>query len=321
MDASRRLTPGRLKRLADELLEEQLGAIERSSDPDVLVDELDYALRPPRHERRVASYGALVFPTEPVERWEIGTGIHATVSQVSQRADDEVRRYADGLSSWTVRTGSGIDALAVFDRSTSSERDLVVLAEATGAMVVQRHPNGEVRLVGSFGVARWDGIGWQVEPPASMWLEAAVCATRAESIGTLNELLRFAVHDLGANGIGAIFVIDPSDWESAAFERRLPPPPPLSVHTPIALGPLRHVLSQLDGAVLVDRAGIVRELGVRIVPSAQSESGVAPVGGTRHTTGRRYSADDPHSVVIVVSEAGPVTVFRAGEVVGRSVEP
>lgn len=321
MDASRRVTPGRLRRLADELLDEQLGAMERSSDPDVLVDELDYAMRPPRHERRVASYGSLVFPTEPVEVWEARTGLYAVLNQVTERADDEVRRYADGLSSWAVRTSNGIDGLVVFDRGISSERDLVVLAEATGAMVVQRHPNSEVRLVGSFGVARWDGIGWHVEPPASLWLEmAGISSTKAEAVSTVNALLRFAVHDLGAGGIGAIFVIEPSDWQSSAFERRLPDPPMLSVHRPQALGPLRHVLSQLDGAVLVDRAGVVRDLGVRISPTSESEANVAPMGGTRHTAARRYSADDPHAVVIVVSEAGPVTVFRAGEVVGRSIE-
>jgi len=93
------------------------------------------------------------------------------------------------------------------------------------------------------------------------------------------------------------------------------------VHRPQALGPLRHVLSQLDGAALIDLSGTVRELGVRITPTLESDATVAPVGGTRHTTGRRYSADDPGAVVVVVSEAGPVTVFRAGEVVGRSIEP
>lgn len=163
MDDSRRVTPGRLRRLAD---------------------ELDYAMRPPRHERRVASYGSLVFPTQPVDVGEARTGLKAIVNQVTERADDEVRRYADGLSSW-------------------------------------------------------DGMGWHVEPPTSMWLEkAALSSTKTEVIGTINALLRFAVHYLGASHIGAMFVIEPSDWKATAFERRLPTPPPLSVHRAQALGPL-----------------------------------------------------------------------------------
>ena len=39
----------------------------------------------------------------------------------------------------------------------------------------------------------------------------------------------------------------------------------------------------------------------------------------RHTSGRRYSFDDPYATVIVVSEDGPVTVLRRGELLGSSV--
>jgi DNA integrity scanning protein DisA with diadenylate cyclase activity len=38
----------------------------------------------------------------------------------------------------------------------------------------------------------------------------------------------------------------------------------------------------------------------------------------RHTSGRRYSFDDSRATVIVVSEDGPVTVWRNGELVGRT---
>ncbi len=38
----------------------------------------------------------------------------------------------------------------------------------------------------------------------------------------------------------------------------------------------------------------------------------------RHTSGRRYSFDDPAATVIVVSEDGPVTVLRGGELLGTS---
>lgn len=316
MDATRHITPGRLERLTDELLAERLGAVERSSLPAALVDELDYALRPPRHERRVPSYGSFVLPTEPVESWSRGTGLDVTVSPPITRADDEVRRYSDGLTSWTIRTSGGINALAMFDRPAGSERDMVVLAAATGAMVVQRHPNGVVRIVGSFGVARWDGIGWQVEPPVESWLDGA-SADGADTT-VLESLGRFAAHDLGAHGIGAMLVLGATDASAAAFERRLPTPPPFAITDPSMLGPLRHVLTQIDGAVLFDSAGRVIELGVRIVPTADAEDGVDAIGGTRHTTARRYSYDDPAATVIVVSEAGPVTVFRAGEIVGRS---
>ena len=318
MDTSRQVTPGRLRRLTEELVEEQLGVIERSSIPDVLVDEIDYALRPPRHERRVPSYGSFVLPERPIAEWKATTGLSVVTSSTANDMDDDVRRYADGLTSWTVRTANGVDSLVVFDRSTGSERDLVVLAAASGAMVVQRHPSGEVRLVGSFGVARWDGLGWHVEPPVTSWLRWATRGLEGYDGDALGHLLRFAVHDLGAQGVGALLVYRPGDTPHAHRERRLVAPPPLRIDHPADLAPLRHVLTQTDGAALFDESGLLIELGVLLVPTSEAEDEVAPIRGTRHTSGRRYSHDDPDAVVIAVSEDGPVTLFRGGDVVGQS---
>ena len=59
-------------------------------------------------------------------------------------------------------------------------------------------------------------------------------------------------------------------------------------------------------------------MGVRLVPSADAEANIDGFRGTRHTSSRRYSYDDPAATVIVVSEDGPVTVLRAGKVMGAS---
>ena len=61
-----------------------------------------------------------------------------------------------------------------------------------------------------------------------------------------------------------------------------------------------------------------RPANVRLVPSHAAEKRVEAFGGTRHRSGRRYSYDDPRATVIAVSEDGPVTVLRTGEVPGRS---
>ena len=62
----------------------------------------------------------------------------------------------------------------VFDRPAGSERDLVVLAELFDATIVQRHPAGRVRVVGSFGVLRWHDFRWHHEPPARSLMNAVV---------------------------------------------------------------------------------------------------------------------------------------------------
>jgi Probable sensor domain DACNK/DisA bacterial checkpoint controller nucleotide-binding len=311
-------TEPRLHRLADELSEAGL-ALDVGSGPDAIVlAEVDYALRPHVHERRVPSVGTIIEPTTDADRWQAGSGLSVTRRPVESMPLNRSRLFADGLASWLIRRVSGDDEWVVFDRPAGSERDLVVLAGATAATIVQRHPSGAVRIVGVHGVLRWDGLTWHHEPPISTWIDSVTACGAYGGEDVLELLLEFAVHDLGARGIGAIFVFRPDDTAPSMIEIRLPTPPPLDITRPFDLAPLRHALSQIDGAAVFDAAGILRELGVRLVPTPEAESSVEGFRGMRHTSGRRYSFDDPRATVIVISEDGPVTVLRNGELLGHS---
>jgi DisA bacterial checkpoint controller nucleotide-binding len=314
-------SPARLRRIVEELAESGF-QLDANGDDDwttAVLDELDYALRPTVHERRVPTFGAIIGPTTQPDTWDQASQLTITHRPIVQLPLPTARRFADGLSSWVIRAVVQplADELAVFDRPAGSERDLVVLAEALGATLVQRHPSGTVRLVGAFGVLRWDGLSWHHEPPISSWIDSLhVCGEHGDR-EVIENMLEFAVHDLGARGIGAMLVYRPDD-EPQSYELRLPPPPALRISAPSNLAPLRHVLSQIDGAAIFDVTGTLRELGVRLVPSPTAEADVEGFRGMRHTSGRRYSFDDQRATVIVVSEDGPVTVLRQGQVLGSS---
>lgn len=314
-------SPGQLRRLVEELAEVGLDLDGSQPWHDAALVELDYARRPKVHERRTPTYGAFVGPTVSAWAWEEATDLTIERRPIGDRPTDSARRFADGVSSWLIRHVDGRgDEWAVFDRPAGSERDLVVLAEALGAVVVQRHPAGLVRIVGDFGVYRWDTMTWHHEPRVSTWLDTV---TQGVGAGTkkrelVETLLEFAVHDLGARNIGATLIYRADPSLRANIEQRLPSPPPLSIMRPADLAPLRHVLAQIDGAALFDDAGTLVEIGVRLVPSLEAEADVEGFRGMRHTSARRYSFDDPHAVVIVVSEEGPVTVIKGGEKLGAS---
>lgn len=312
------MNQARLRRLAEEIAEAGLDIDVETEWGAIVITEVDYALRPHVHEKRVPSVGTIIEPTTPPEGWEVGTQLLVTRRPIEAMPLTGSRLFADGLASWLIRRLSGDDEWAVFDRPAGSERDLVVLAETMGATIVQRHRNGMVRIVGSFGVLRWDGLTWHREPPIGAWIDAVAACTSFGDRDVLEMLLEFAVHDLGARGIGAILLYGADAGAPSAIELRLPPPPPLDLRRPSDLAPFRHALAQIDGAAVIDRDGILRELGVRLVPSPEAESTVEGLRGMRHTSGRRYSFDDPTATVIVVSEDGPVTVLRNGEIIGRS---
>jgi len=311
------MTP-RLRRLRDELAEVGVDLDGESDWGSLVLAELDYALRPRIHERRVPSVGAIIEPTTAPPTWELATRLHVTLRPVDAMPLNGARLFADGVSSWLIRRSDGADQWAVFDRPAGSERDLVVLSEAMGSTVIQRHPNGTVRMIGPFGVLRWEGLRWQHEPPVSEWIDAVAAMAEDREREVLETLLEFAVHDLGSRGIGALLVYRPDGAPPGDFQLRLPEPPALDVRQPEDLAPLRHALAQTDGAAVLDADGVLRQLGVRLVPSPTAEAEVDSLRGMRHTSARRYSYDDPTATVIVVSEDGPVTVLRDGVVIGTS---
>lgn len=311
--------PARLRRLAEELEESGLRPEGTDAFRELLVQEIDAALRPAVHERRVASTGAIIEPRSDPEGWSAGVDLEISRAPVEDQPLAAARRFADGLSSWLLRRTDGTSEWMVFDRPAGSERDLVVLAQVLDATIVQRHPAGWVRVVGSFGVLRWQIFNWHHEPPVSSWIDTVTASTEHGDPEVLEALLEFAVHDLGSRGIGALLVYRSEESGPAPrVEERLPTPPRLRIRQATHLAPLRHALAQIDGAAIFDADGVLRQLGVRLVPSTDAEETVEALHGTRHTSGRRYSYDDPLATVIAVSEDGPVSVLRDGAVLGRS---
>lgn len=316
--------PARLRRLVEELSEVGLALDGTERWHDLAADEIDYAVRPDVHERRVPTVGAIIEPTSDPTTWQASTSLEIHRRATADYGVNAVRHYSDGVTSWLIRRVDGHDEGIVFDRPAGSERDLVVLAEAFGAVIVQRHPSGVVRVVGSFGVFRWDGLTWQHQPLVSAWIDTVgACAPDGDrgSSGdraVLQLLLEFAVHDLAARGVGTTLVYGANPASAGNREARMPLPPPLSIVSSIDLAPLRHVIAQIDGANLFDKSGTLTEIGVRLVSSPRAEREAAGFRGMRHTSGRRYSFDDPAATVIVVSDDGPVTVFRSGKILGAS---
>jgi hypothetical protein len=309
---------GRHRRLAEELEESGLVLDGTEAFRALLLEEVDHAVRPDVHEQRVVSSGTILDPHSDPATWEPGTQLEMLRGRADQQSLTDARRFADGLSSWLLRRSDGTTEWMVFNRPAGSERDLVVLATVLDATIVQRHPAGAVRVVGAFGVLRWTGFSWHHEPPASAWIDAVTTPTTEGDAAVIEDLLKFAIHDLGSLRIGALLIYRPDDDPGPPVEERLPTPPPLRIRTPSHLAPLRHALAQVDGAAVFDADGVLRQLGVRLVPSSHAEETVEPLRGTRHTSARRYSHDDPLATVIAVSDDGPVSVFRNGAILANS---
>ncbi len=315
--------PGRLQRLADELRDEGIPALEGAPHRVAALVELAYALRPQDHEGRVPSYGALLLPSADDGSVEVHAP-DAAVDLIDVRDLDVqfARRFADGVTSFAVRSSDAIDHLACFGRNMADEIDLVGLQSAIGGIVIQRHPGGQVRVFGPAGVMRWNGTRWLHDAPVDAWIRRLESMVPEVPVDRMRPLLRFAVHELGGRRIGATLVWSPSGQEAtnARHEPLVHNAPTLHLGSLGEEGALAQALALTDGAAMFDASVVLVALGVRLAPSAAAEKAVPAMRGMRHTSALRYSFDDPEAIVIVVSEAGPVTLMHAGRAI-TSVDP
>ena len=314
--------PGRLQRLADELEEEGLPAFVGVDDAIAALVELAYALRPQRFEGRVPTYGALLPPVAGMlaEPFDVGTPVD--LIPVGDVDVQFARRFADGVTSFAVRCGDGISHVACFGRNMADEYDLVGLQTALGGTIVQRHPRGQVRLFGPAGVIRWDGVAWHRDAPVDAWIDRLRSVAPDLPVDDVRPLLRFALHELASQRIGATLIWRPMHGELPAdrHEPLVHNSPRLRLDSVGEEAALAHALSQTDGAALFDRVPSLVALGIRLAPSSDSERTIGAMHGMRHTSALRYSHDDHAAIVIVVSEAGPVTVMHRGRAI-TSVDP
>lgn len=313
--------PGRLERLLGELREERVPALDGAPEGLGALVELSYALRPHVHEGLVPTYGAIVVPSSTVlgDHAVFREGTNATLIPVGGLDVRFARRFADGMATFAVRMNDAISHIACFGRDISAEYDLVGLQSAVGGLVIQRHLGGQVRVFGPSGVVRWDGIGWHHDPPLELWLNRLAAVAPHLPIDEMRSVLRFAVHELGGRRIGSTLIWRPVD--AVATRGRVEPlvhnVPLLRLGQPGEAAAIAHALAQTDGAAIFDGQGGLRSIGLRLAPSTAAETSVRAMSGMRHTSAVRYSFDDRDCVVIVVSDAGPVTIMHAGKVVTK----
>ena len=308
--------PGRLQRLAEELSEEGLPALDGAPDPVVGLVELAYALRPHAHEGRVPSYGVLLAPGPIRTLGGTPSAFNESVELIPTHDLDIkfARRFADGVTSFAIRSDDAIEHLACFGRNMADEHDLVDLQATIGGVIIQRHPAGQVRVFGPAGVIRWNGTSWHHDAPLDSWIARLSTVAPDLPVDRIRPLLRFAVHTLGGRRIGATLIWRPTE-HAVPLHRHEPlihHAPKLRLNNIGEEAALAHALAQTDGAAVFDGNATLTALAIRLAPSTIAEQTIGAIGGMRHTSALRYSHDDPHSIVIVVSEAGPVTIMHAG---------
>lgn len=305
----------RRRRLREELDDAGIHLPADAKLADRVIAELDYARHPPVHEGHLPTYGAVVVDSalDPSDRgWAVS---------LDPNDNDVLRQLADGRHAFTLSTPQRLQLLLI-EIAHDREAALVNLRETLephDAIIVQRRSNGVVRMLANDGLSIWDGARWWAKPYAAQFAHAASAAQPELAAERLDEILDFCVHTMSPAEAGTILV-----WAHRA--KHLSEVPGLSASRPPTVLPalpfssraarfaIRQLLSQLDGAAILDIDGNLIAVGAQLRSSATSHEQlhIETGAGTRHASARRYSFDHPDVVVFVVSRDGPVTVYAQG---------
>lgn len=295
-------------------LDEGLSETEASELEEVLIDELAYARNPPVHEQRRPSYGCIVYP---------GTDLPYDVPdemELSELVDEDdferARELADGIHTFVARASQGGAALAHL--SATDEYSLVHLAGETGAWIIQRHPNGTVRVFGRERLHLFLNDEWTVKPYGhTRWVQLThVVGAEAGQATVGMALLDLCLHVLSARRIGATFVWMVRGGVESLTDHLQRPSRPIATALNVTerrdFEPLATLLASVDGACLIDEDGSVVGVESFLRMSEDAKKHVDSRGGTRHTSAACFSFDVAEAVVFVVSADGPVTIFSDG---------
>ncbi len=306
---------GSARRLAEELEDDGIKLEEHDAVRDLLLDELDYARRIPMFEGRRPLYGSFSMP--PGTRIADAHGIADLVS-LDGLPRHMARTFADGRSAFVVNRYEEPPVLVCFDRPVQYEAELVRLQELTGARIVQRTAVfGQVRLFADRRVIAWDGQSWTDRPTAGALLATLRACAPDLDPSVAHGMLDLAVHWLSPARVGATIVVHEQDfpWSSMDVATKFHAPQ-LSITNRQHFPALYASLQQHDLATLVRGDGSVMYLGVGLRSSAEAERAVDSDRGMRHRSAQRFSYDHPSTTIAVVSDNGPVTIFREGRAIG-----
>jgi DisA bacterial checkpoint controller nucleotide-binding len=325
----------RIERLKVELTDESVNLELDIDDPryEMVIEELAYARQPPVHERRRNSYGALIFTRETYNEFEQGNllsgghlGSFIGKYFLNQPAASDLwllRRMCNGRTAFLARVPGGLSD--IFELNVPA--DELRLAWLRDAIVVQRTRGGVIKIFAPTRIYTFDEGEWTVRPYA---VDATYRLNKILTTGiprpiigrnpyeVLDQVVLFCLHVLSPRNIGATFVWRPvldAPWEQNQYIADVGSVPAARVLFDQSHGHpdlLATLLSVVDGACLVGPNGEVQRIEAKLTSSDQAIRLVKAEGGLRHTSAKRYSFDDPNSLVFVVSQDGPVTVYSDG---------
>ena len=274
---------------------------------DSLLRELLIALDAPVHEGLIPPYGSLVVPKDQT--------FDQRLIPIGADALTLARKASDGRSGLLVFQEANPLGLLLVDPSSTPDLQLANLAREMDGVAFRRERSGVVRVYSLEGALRYAGRQWRPSPSISEAQSTVLKAAPMVDRDLLAGLLSFAYYVLSPWYVGSTLVwllTDEDPFNGQGVDLR---PLRLNVRpdpTAPSVAFAAHLLAQFDGATVVDVSGNIVRTNIQLTASEKALALIKPYYGTRHTSARRASFDLDNSIIVTVSDDGPVTIFSDG---------
>ena len=283
---------------------------------DTIVAEIGNSLSAAYHERLVVPSGVLICKVNAAL-----SGIQ--IVDMQQTPVDEFRTLADGRRTFIIYAGSSQPKLATLDTADTAISDdirLLELSSQTNGIVIKRDQSGVVRIVQDGSLWLIENRSWETKRPLPehMFLVVECLGLMPSHLySPLHSLLRLAYYFLSSRNVGTTLV-----WRiQEPIQRTIQG---LSA-AGLALGNLNlnindeakfpiieHLLKYHDGAMIIGPTGDIECIGAHLKYGDESVERITADKGTRHTSAKRFSFEHAETVVFVVSQDGPVSIYSDG---------
>jgi DNA integrity scanning protein DisA with diadenylate cyclase activity len=295
--------------LKHELELNQIDIDNKWKDMELFWEELSYCIYPTLHENLIPTFGVIfVENIENLKSYKI----------ISNKTLDSstLRILSDGYKSYLLYERDNLIGLIFLNEIYGSEYELLRLHQDLNALILQRDNALKTKLFHNNNLYIHHNRNWlkiQCIYPLITKIKLHVPQIQDE---ILSALLEFAYYYLSPRNIGATIIYFIDDEKGS----KIPKVEPLQDLAPIMLSILSdehkilisNLLSQVDGATFFNQYGILGCTKIKLDSKDSTKEMIPEYKGTRHTSALRYSYEEAKSVVLTVSEDGPVSVFSDG---------
>ena len=286
----------------------------RNVDYATVVAEIANCLYTTQHEREIVPTGVL-FSNADLSNTE---GVRLV--GMPQEGASELRSLADGRRTFLAYMGGPAPKLAVLTRAIGDDVRLLELARAADGLAIKREISGTVRLAQATDLWLVENRNWNRKFGLLEHMDlvqSCLGHMPGQLHSTLWSLLRLSYYFLSSRNIGTTLVWrirEPGERTVEGLSnkgldiREMD----LSTSNESEYSVIEHLLKYRDGAAVIGPTGNIEQVGTHLIYGDDAAEKIQPDGGTRHTSAKRFSFDHNETVVFVVSQDGPVSIYSDG---------